>query len=366
MDIQLEKQKIINSLQNPKPADIDKMSYQYAIFVANAKNFLPELSKDKYRSFFTNLIYQKWLSGVEQYDPKLLKKMKVINSTSFNLEDPEQCPPLIFATFHSGPYRMFNLYLLECGFKVVLIVDDMVYLTQKNEMFDCVKNILKKNEKADLIILNVKDRASIFKLKNLILDGYVMSVYVDGNTGIGKAQGNEFDNSFTPIIFFNNTVYVKNGIGKLSLLVNADIIPVISYRDENENPIIQFSKEINFSEFGDKKIYPTKSIEYVYKVFEDSLKIHKAQWLDWLRIHKWFKRESKTPYTTNPNPNINYIFNEDRYSLFTVAGDYYLFDLYDYKSFPISSELYAKLINNKISLISEDITIELIQKNVIV
>jgi lauroyl/myristoyl acyltransferase len=366
MDFQKEKQKFLNKLQNPEPVDIDKMSYQYSLFTANIKKFLPELPKEEYRNFFIQLLYQRWLGGMDQYDMNLLKNSKVINDTSFNLEKPEECSPLIFAAFHMGPYRLFNSYLFENGFKIVLIVDHTVFLSQREELLNNVKPLLKNNKNADLIILDVKDRTSLFKLKNLILDGYVMSVYLDANKGVDKASNNEFDDSFTPIKFFNNTVYVKNGIGKLSLLVNADIIPVISYRDESETPIIHFNKEVKISDFENRKTYPAESIEYIYKIFERNLKIYKAQWLDWLRIHKWFKREGQTPYINSHD--VKNIFNEDRYSLFTLNGSYYLFDLYDYISFPITDELYDILKRNEISKISEDnmMKTELIQKNVII
>lgn len=364
MDFQIEKQKYLDKLNNPKLIDIDKVSYQYSMFMANAKRFLPELSKEEYRSFFVELLYQQVLATIEQYDISLLKNLKIINHTSFCLEKPEECPPLIFATFHLGPYRLFNSFLFENGFKIALIVDHNVYLSQREDILNNVKPLLKDNKKADFVILDVKDRTSLLKLKNLMLDGYVMSVYVDANSGVERTRSNEFDNSFIPINFFNNTVYVKNGIGKLSLLVNADIVPIISYRDQNETPIIHFHKEIKISDFKDRKMYPKQSIEQVYKILEDSLHIHKTQWLDWIRIHKWIKRDVKTPYTVNHN--IQNIFNDDRYSLFILNTSHYLFDLFDYTSYPITAELYDMLKNNKFSFISEDTKNELIEKNVII
>lgn len=365
MDFQTEKQRFLNKLQNPEQTDIDKMSYQYSLFVANAKRFLPELPKEEYRPFFAKLLYQKWLSGMEQYHIEALKSStKIINNTSFNLENPKECPPLIFATFHMGSYRLFNAYLFENGFKIVLIVDHSVYSSQKEDILKNVAPFLKNDGSSDFIILDVSDRTSLFQLKNLILDGYVMSVYLDGNTGVDKQRGNEFDNSYIPITFFDNIVYVKNGIGKLALLVNADIVPVISYRDKNDNSIITFNKEIRISDFEDRKQYPAKAIEYIFEIFQDYLKVYKTQWLQWLYIHKWIKREGETPKTTITN--IKNIFNEDRYSLFKLRDSFYLFDLYDYLSFPIPADLYDKLKNNNLSLIEEDAVTELIEKNVIV
>ncbi|MDR3338680.1 MAG: hypothetical protein LBT25_01050 [Candidatus Symbiothrix sp.] len=364
MNLHIEKKRFLDRLNNPEAIDIDNMSYQYSLFVANAKRFLPEIKKEEYRRLFIELLYHKWLSRMEQFDIETIRNLKVINESAYNLEIPKQNAPLIFATFHLGPFRLFNSYLFENGFKIVLIIDHNVYITQQQEILNDVRPLLKNNDNADFVILNVKDKASIFKLKNLILEGYVLSVYLDGNTGLTRTRINEFDKSFIPINFFNNTIYVKNGIGKLSLLLSADIIPVLSYRDQDETPIIHFNKEIKIADFKDKKTYPIESIEYIYKIFEDKLNNYKTQWIDWLFIHNWFKRGKKTPY--KPNHSIKNIFNEDRYTLFIKGNSHYLFDLYDYISYPITAELYEILKNNKLSLISVDIVTELIEKNVII
>lgn len=95
----------------------------------------------------------------------------------------------------------------------MVIVDHSVYVKSGNEILRLCHNELEKNANADLVILDIRDRKSLFQLKKLILNGYVISVYIDGNIGVKNITGNNFDKSFTPIDFFNNIVYVKNGIG---------------------------------------------------------------------------------------------------------------------------------------------------------
>ena len=364
MDLQNEKKLFLKKFSNPEVTDIEKMSFQYALFLANMKRFLPEMPKENYKSFFLDLQYHRWLSKKEQYDLELLHHMKIINSSSFNIETPNQCKNIIFATFHLGPFRLFNCFLLERGFKIALIVDHNVYLSQGEELINEVLPLLNNSGKADLIVLDVKDKKSIFRLKELISNGYVISVYLDGNTGITRIRSNEFDNSFIQIVFFNNKVNVKYGIGRLALLLGLDIIPVISYRDKNENPVVYVNKEIKISDFQDRKTYPQKVIEHLFSLFEKKLAIHKNQWVDWVFIHQWFKRGARTPYTV-PHTIMN-IFNEDRYALFIKDKCHYLFDLYDYISYPIDSELYEQLNKNNISSIKKDWMAELVEKNIII
>lgn len=364
MNLQSEKQKFKKKIHNPKKEDVEKMSYQYSIFKANLMKFLPEIPKEEYKPFFIDMLYHKWLSGFEQYDIESLRNSTIVNESSYNLEKNNQPKPLIFATFHIGSYRLFNSYLFENGFKMVLIIDENVYLTQQADILNNVKPLLKNNNGADFVILNVKDRTSIFKLKKLISEGYVMSVYLDGNTGLNRTLSNKFDKSFIPINFFNNTVYVKNGIGKLAFLLGADIIPVLSHRNEKEKSIITFHKEITLSDYENKKEFPVKSIEDIYQIFEKKLNLYKTQWDNWIFIHSWFERGIKTPYIVCNN--IVNQFNSDRYSLFKLKESYYIFDLYDYISYPIKIDLYRNLEKNRISEIESSLKLELIEKNIII
>lgn len=363
MNLQFEKAKLKKRLANPTQNDIDRMSYEYALFLANMKRFFPQKSNDEYKNFYLDLLYHKWLSGIEQYYVKFLRRSVIINKSSYNLDDLTFEKPLIFTTFHLGSYRLFNSFLFEKGFKIVLIIDESVFLKQQMDILENVKPILNKKDSSDIVILNVKDKSSIFRLKNLISQGYIMSVYLDGNTGLTKDDEN-FSKSYIQINFFNNSVYVKNGVGKLALLLNADIIPVISHRDDKEVNHITFYKEISILDFENKKDFPNKSIEQVYEIFEKKLAKHPTQWESWLFLHRWIKRNFTTEF--HPVTNLINKFNDDRYFFFKVKETNFLFDLHDYKSYPLENELYNKLRNGNFSQIEDNQRNELINKNVII
>ncbi len=363
MNFLFEKNKMKNRLSNPSQKDIDKMSYQYALFLANMKKFFPLKNQEEYKKFYIDLLYHKWLSGIEQYYVKFLRRSVITNNSSYNLDDLTFEKPLIFATFHLGSYRLFNSFLFEKGFKIVLIIDESVYIRQQSDILENVKPLLEKKNSSDIIILNVKDKASIFKLKNLINQGYVMSVYLDGNTGLTK-DDEEFSKSYIPISFFSNEVYVKNGVGKLASLLGADIIPVISHRDEKEINHIEFYKEITMSDFDGKKDFAVKSIEKVYQIFEKKLAEYPVQWESWLYLHRWIKRDYTTDF--NSVTNLKNEFNVDRYTFFKVKESHFLFDLFDYKSYPLSAEQYKNLYNRNFTEIDDNQREELILKNVIV
>ena len=360
MNLLFEKAKLKKRLSNPTQNDIDKMSYEFALFLANMKKFFPLKNNEEYKNFYLDLLYHKWLSGVEQYYVKFLRRSTVTNNSSYNLDNLTFEKPLIFTTFHLGSYRLFNSFLFEKGFKIVLIIDESVYIRQQMDILENVKPLLNKKDSSDIVILNVKDKSSIFKLKNLISQGYIMSVYLDGNTGLTK-DDEDFSKSYIPINLFNNQVYVKNGVGKLALLLNADIVPVISYRDKNEKNHIEFYKEISISDFENKIDFSVKSIENVYQIFEEKLAKYPTQWESWLFLHRWIKRNFTTDYFTSSN--LKNKFNDDRYIFFKMKETYFLFD---YKSYPLEAELYKSLYNGNFMQINENQRKELIMKNVII
>jgi lauroyl/myristoyl acyltransferase len=361
--INLAKKKYLKRINKPTNEDINKMSYQFCLFKANIIKFFPSIEEIQFKNLFLDLLYHKWLSGIEQYEISFLRNTKIINHSTYNIEYIESNKPLIFTTFHLGSYRLINSYLFELGYKIVIIIDESVYIEQQNDILANVKPLLTSKETSDFIILNVKDTSSIFKLKEYIKMGYVMTVYLDGNTGLSKDDDN-FSKGFIPISFFGNEVFVKNGIGKLAYLLNADIIPTISHRDNKEINCIEFYKEISISDYSNAKDFPIKSIEKVYQIFENKLINYKMQWESWLYIHKWFKRNYTTEFKLIEN--IEFIFNTKRYSLFTVRNSFFIFDLFDYKSYPINKELYDNLSNNSFKNIENKVINELIAKNIII
>ena len=293
-----------------------------------------------------------------------LKNSKIINNSTIDLKNINVKEPVIFASFHLGSYRKFNSILYELGHKIVIVIDESFYIKQQENIINNVAPLLKGKVSSDFIILNVMDKTSIFKLKHLIKNGYVMSIYLDGNTGI-NSDNVTFSKSYIPINFLNNIIYVKNGIGKLAALLGAKIVPIIAHRDEEENNNIVFYKEIEILEFENKQNFAIRSIEEAYKLFEIMLNTYPTQWESWLYIHKWFKRGFTTSFIERRSNSIDYNFNHDRYALFKLVDSFFLFDLFDYQSYPITQELSDIFKHKNFSKLNRSFLEELIKKNIL-
>lgn len=365
MDLDLIKQKeeIKNRVFNPSSFDLARESYHFSIFSANMKKFLPHIESSKYRQYFQEKYYYQYIAAFEQDSLDYLDKSNVINNSSFNFENQNNEKNYAFAAFHLGSYRTIISYLIERGLKVALIIDESVFSEQLDSFKNLVENILRTKDTSDLIILNVNDRKSIFKLKQLVDKGYVMAVYLDGNTSLNsKAQ--DFSKGFIPINFFNQEIFVKNGVGKLASILNADVITCISHRDKNEVNTIEFYKEISLTDFSSKTEYSIKSIEICYSRLEEKVSKYPTQWECWGYIHNWFKRNKDIAF--KPSNNVSTKFNLERYTLYEVNDKDFIFDLITYKSYPISKTIRKALELNKLNTIDNDYREALESKNIII
>lgn len=363
MNLVNQKKEYLELILNPTERNIEQLSYRYTLFCANIKKFLPLINPKEYYKMFQDLLYYQYSSDIEQNSLDYLDASKIINRSNINLDNYKNEHPIIFATFHLGSYRLINSLLYEKGFKIALIIDESVFASQLTKFTDTLNNVLRPKENSDLVILNVNDRTSIFKLKQLISEGYVMSVYLDGNKSINNKK-QDFSKGYIKIPFLNNKIFVKNGVGMLAKFLNAKIVPVVAYRDDLDTNFIEFGSEISINDYKSKEEFSIKSIELCYKKLEEKLILYPTQWECWLYIHDWFIRDFNVPYSNIKN--LKKEFNTERYNTFIVKECYFIFDLYSYQSFPIEKKLFEALKNNKYDDIEINLQNELIQKNILI
>ena len=174
-NIEKNKKEFIRKSAHLSNDDIKKFSYNFSLFQANIQRFLPHLDIDNFEELFKRFLYNQYLVLSDQNDFNKIDALSIVNHSAFDLNSSNLKEPTIFVTFHYGSYRVINTYLLTLGFKVILILDELMYIKQK-EMIEKLllnnKEKVKKNN-SDFIILNVKDLSIIPQLHKLLLDGYV-------------------------------------------------------------------------------------------------------------------------------------------------------------------------------------------------
>lgn len=329
---------IQEKIYNPSIKDIETRSYNFAVTSASLKKFLPKISINSHNKLYKDILYNQFLSGIEQEDINLLNKLQVQMSTEMSNSFYES--PHIFATFHLGSYRILNSWLFSNGHNVVLIVDEDVYRTQKESMLNTISQLKRysKNGTMDFKVLNVKDRESILQIRKYIRDGYSLVIYLDGNSGLKKKI--DFEKGFMPIELMNKKINVKNGLDFISKFTRTPVIPVLSYRD-NKVTHLKFFEKIHYSDVNITK--------KCYEHLEKFLIKYPSQWECWLYIHKWFDRSVLTgTKNLNKSTNTNLIFNSDTFIPFTRNDYFFLFNRENFTAFPIPEEHYKCFVDDKI------------------
>lgn len=359
--LEKEKKKIEKRFYNPSKEDEDRGSFSHCTLKANINRFLPNVVEDSKR-MYQDVLFNQSLSSIEIQNPNLFKELEVINYCDeysvINENGNDQ--PRIYATFHFGSYKAISQYLVNKGQKLLLIIDNSVYKSQK-KVFEDLANITIRNsinKNGDFKIFNVKNIDTIFKLKRLMNEGYSLVVYLDGNSGLSEKQ--DFSKGFSKIPFLKDQMYVKNGIQFIAKLTKALFIPVISHR-ESQNIILEFFESIDFSKTENKSV---DAISYAYQLLEKKLLLYPEQWECWLYMHKWFPHDFNIPYIkTN---RIENKFNKKRYDTFILNKTKFIFDLLNYRSFEIPNIIYEAIPNENWDLLPEAYKTELISKNIIV
>jgi len=119
-------------------------------------------------------------------------------------------------------------------------------------------------------------------------------------------------------------------------------------------------------QFSDRKLYLKDAILKLYSILEENLYTDPVQWECWSYIHKWFEKNTHFPYKEIDRKKIKYEFNRKRYALFFLQDNYYFFDKFSYRGFPIDDILYKILKSNNINNIEDTVLEYLVKKNTII
>lgn len=212
-------------------------------------------------------------------------------------------------------------------------------------------------------VLNAEKRSVILTLMRQINMNNVLIVYLDGNTGTGKKLSE--NKNLTTINFLGKEIFVRKGFAFLANILKANVIPVLSYRN-NDKINLHFFKEIAYDSNLSREVSIAEVVDNNFKNFEKYLLKYPEQWEGWFYMHKWFKLNSlkKAPYTSSPK--ITGETNFERFVPFKYCiNEYFLLDKSDYTSYPISYNLFKNLWNNSIENINEKDKSELIKINAI-
>jgi lauroyl/myristoyl acyltransferase len=346
-----------------------KANYQlkdWEFLSANLSNFMPEISENEYENIYYKLLTNHLLSGssFKYADLDSMKYMPIHGDVSF-LEPEAHKKTKIFCTYHLGGYRAIFAILLNANYPIALVVDKKT-LSQQKETIEAVNNQLNEHNQTQtkVKILEAESPEIGKNMAMAVLSGYSVLIFLDGNTGVGGLYNRS--EKQIKLQFLKQDIYSRTGIAMLSYAMRIPIVPIISYYETiqgvelplyfADKPIVPNTKEVSQAD------YVSATTLKLYGFLEKYLSKYPDQWESWFYFHKFISISNDkeiNQLSINEKLPETLQFHNQRFGIFKMNDEGFLFDKKAYKAFPMDLSDFEKLA--KIKSVKENTTAHLVQ-----
>ena len=278
-------------------------------------------------------------------------------------EIPDENQPKIFCSFHLGSYTILPILLAK--YKIALIVNKKTLFTKGSKFIE----VAKTNNIKEFDIIDAEESSSLINIIKKVKQGFSLFFYLDGNTGVGGFDRN--DDKLEKIDFLGKKLLSRKGVAFLAYKLNLTIVPLYTYRENNQNFII------NDSSISTKNLQHTSIEDFCFKCtqllwskFEKILLKYPHQWEGWQYIFNFFIRNKKYEEVHNfTERDVEYSvlsFSKGK-DVFFKNEKFYIYDYFNFQTIEISKIIFIVLLNlkNKKLIISFNDLSKLLSKNTI-
>lgn len=272
-----------NFKEDLKIKENEYLNGQLNMVSAALVNYLPETPINQHEEIFKNILLHKKLSILEQSTYEALDYVEMENLTGEILSQLKTKPTII-CTFHSGSYRILNLFLTKNKIPYSLVMGKDI-VKQEGTAFHSLYNALPgNNQQNDFNIIDAEKANVGLQMLKELKKGRSLLLYIDGNTGAGAATTKN-DNRCT-VNFLNQQLYARKGIAFLAHAAKVPIVTVVSYRKSWENICLKFCDPIFPDANKERALFAEEATQQIYDLFAPIIKKYPEQWEAWLYIHK--------------------------------------------------------------------------------
>jgi lauroyl/myristoyl acyltransferase len=341
----IKRNDIINSFdRKAKLWHDDLMLAKFNIVSACLSNYLPHIRYNEHEKIFKNIFLHQQLSIFEQsfYD---LPDYVVYENMNAEIRGMLEKGGSIICTFHTGSYRLINLFLAKHKIPFSLVLSKEAMETQ-GESFKSMFIELNKDstKQIDLKLIDAESPTSALQMIKDIKKGRNLVIYVDGNTGAGAETSN--NQNHCNIDFLNQKIFARQGVGFLAHMLQAPVLTVASFRKSISDIRLRFYDPI-FPDKGEDKVIEAKRItKNIFNLVAPLIKEYPEQWDAWFYLHKVSDVQEQVSEIPKPYPasNDKLIFNSSSFGIFKIIQSSFLFKKSNYKSYKISNQVYTQLI----------------------
>lgn len=301
----------------------DNQLRAFAFFSANVQKLIPEIPYERHGELFEEAAHFARLVADDQLHRQWLE------AEACTLGSPVDCTrPGVIATYHTGPYRLLPMWLVQQGISLTLVVSADVMKSQR-ETYDTWYRSLGA-EKGDFTMLVAEDPLVIRKMIRALHDGHFLLVYVDGNMGSGSAGSR----SELIVDFFAHKIRVRTGVADVARLAGVPIYPICALFGRAQRPRFDVLPQIeSIGPKEDRTAWITATMQLIYRRLADVVRNDPMQWEGWFYVHGDMVNEETV--------QINELFRF--YLPFRLREHYFLLHKDSYRAYRLPAQLYERL-----------------------
>ncbi|WP_276504855.1 hypothetical protein [Terrimonas pollutisoli] len=318
--------------------DHERMQAQLNLVSASLSNYLPTIPYCQHERLYKEILLHKKLSILEQSADFLLQESPTENLSCTVQAVLQQ--PCIICTFHTGSYRLLNLFLAQQGIPFTLVIGKAV-IEQDGQRFCELYHQLPGVQEDAFHLLDAEAPGAGLQMLRELKKGRSLVLYIDGNTGAGA---NTRDNANHCVVdLLTQQLYARKGIAYLAHAARVPIVAAASYRKALDKVALRFFDPI-FPDKDDRAAFAEHTTQAIYDLAAPIIQQYPAQWEAWLYLHRMAKIKKPVwpPNEILPRKS-DVVFNSALFGIFKMNNVPFLLRKHDYSFHEIDQRLYELL-----------------------
>lgn len=341
-------------------------SASYNMASASLSNFLPGIPPQQHLLLYKRILYHQQLSVLDQVHPEPLDDM-IVEPRAGAIIAQLRYQPSIIVTFHTGSYRLLNLYLLRHRVPFTLVLAKEV-LEQQGDHFREVYS--RSSGGATLDCIDAERPVAALQMLRALKKGNALVVYIDGNTGAPAPPDH-----LLPVPFLNGRLLSRTGISVISHLAGAPIHCLATYYGEAERLTLAYLCGISPAAEESKEDFIERSMRAIYNQLAQMVSRYPGEWEGWLYLHKsvhLLRKDTALPVAEYSPAGLSgnfYRLNSKDFAIFISDEQYFLLHKRSYTFYLIDRCLFDCLSRDRFAAMAlpgaEAMAVELLRSGVV-
>jgi lauroyl/myristoyl acyltransferase len=260
----------------------ERFANAYHLADANLRLFFPHQDHAWRKQTLADIFFQQYMTFSDQNNFTLIDDTALDDQAGV-FATPDGSAGRIFCTFHVGSYRHLTHFLLRQGADVIMFVAGKT-LAQQGEAYIAgqLRGAASAGWPGRLRVMNAEDRTCVLRAARALKAGATVIFYIDGNPGVGS---NRASDSLGQVTFFGQRLQARIGIGYLSHVAQAPIVPAMCRRDSDNGLVLTTWPAI--APAGEpREDYARQTTQALYDVLAGAIAHRPGLWESWMYVEK--------------------------------------------------------------------------------